>query len=162
MDQKISVNMLTMVIYANNVALKWLNITKCLALIRVKVYASTVEMSYSVVCRFRDNWTLEFTAFSVFWNSRYLKWEIRSYAPRLIRPNSKWFLKYIMYLPDRASFSAFYGQCSVTAAWATRSPWSIIIYSFVEPYYSRGVWSTITKFRPLIISFDHFLKWSTS
>ena len=24
-------------------------------------------------------------------------------------------------------FSAFYGQCSVTAAWATRSPWSIFI-----------------------------------
>ena len=26
-------------------------------------------------------------------------------------------------------FSAFYGQCSVTAAWATRSPWSIMTNS---------------------------------
>ena len=27
----------------------------------------------------------------------------------------------------RTFFSAFYGQRSVTAAWATRSPWSIIV-----------------------------------
>ena len=28
-------------------------------------------------------------------------------------------------------FSAFYGQRSVTAAWATRSPWSIHFYFWV-------------------------------
>ena len=39
----------------------------------------------------------------------------RPNLPHRARPN----------LPDRARFSAFYGQRSVTAAWATRSPWSI-------------------------------------
>ena len=41
--------------------------------------------------------------------------------PHRARPN----------LPDRASFSAFYGQRLVTAAWATRSPWSINFKSHI-------------------------------
>ena len=43
----------------------------------------------------------------------------RPNLPHRARPNQ----------PDRASFSGFYGQRSVAAAWATHSPWSIP-YSF--------------------------------
>ena len=49
-------------------------------------------------------------------------------------------------------FSSFYGQRSVTAAWATPSPWSIIIFIFLRkkmnflqffPLFTTSVWSRL-------------------
>ena len=61
----------------------------------------------------------------------------RPNLPHRARPN----------LPDRARFSAFYGQRSVTAAWATCSPWSIAQYlhKACPIYWLNILWCTPSK-----------------
>ena len=61
-----------------------------------------------------------------------------------------------MWFFDR--FSAFYGQRSVTASWATRSPWSISLFLFFSTFYGQrlvtAAWATRSPWS--ISSFSSF------